>query len=185
MIDKTIEMGIREIWSQCRYAEIAYSNVLNKSERDVAVTFSSIHSFLSHCGLVSKLLWSTTLSENIQNKKLTEILLIEENSAIKERTFRDILEHYDTYLKKWIKEKGEDIAIWDNNIGPVEAFNFQNGIRVRHFDPTTSTYTLIDSDLNLQNMYIAILDIKQKADDWVKINIDRSIPNPIANSKVS
>ena len=149
MNDKTIEMGIREIWSQCRYAEIAYSNALNKSERDVAVTFSSIHSFLSHSGLVSKLLWSRTLAQNIQSKNLAGILVVSEDSKIKDRTFRDILEHYDNYLKKWINEKGENASIWDNNIGPVEVFNFQNGIRVRHFDPTTSIYTLIGTDLSL------------------------------------
>ena len=57
-VDKTIEMGIREIWTQCRFAEISYSNIIDKSRRDVDTTFSSIHSFLSHCGIVSKLLWS-------------------------------------------------------------------------------------------------------------------------------
>jgi len=178
-------MGVREIWSQCRYAEIAYSNALNKSERDVAVTFSSIHSFLSHCGLISKLLWSRALAENIQSKNLANILLVPEDSKIRDLSFRNILEHYDKELKKWIREKGEDINIWDNNIGPIEAFNFQNAIRVRHFDPTTSIYTLIDSDLNLQEVYTAVLDIKQKADDWVKINIDRSNPNPLSNMHVT
>ena len=132
MNDMTLEMGIREIWSQCRYSEIAYVNAQDKSENDLAVTFSSIHSFLSHCGLVSKLLWSPALAKNSQSKTLADILVISTDSKIKDRRFRDILEHYDVYLKKWIDQKGPNIMIWDNNIGPAEAFNFNNGIRVRH-----------------------------------------------------
>jgi len=170
MAEKIVEMGIREIWSQCRYAEIAYQNIQDKSQADVAVTFSSIHSFLSHCALVSKLLWSKALSKNSSNKTLADILLVDGSSKVAERIFRDKLEHYDQYLKKWIDENGPNIGVLDNNIGPKNFFNVSHAIRVRHYDPTTCIYTLIDEDLNLQDMYLEIIDIKEKADQWVKRN---------------
>ncbi len=34
-------------------------------------------------------------------------------------------------------------------------------------------------------MYNDILDIKNKADEWVKINIDHTKPNPIAHVRVT
>lgn len=54
--DYWVEMSIREIWTQAHFAELAYANIDIKATKDTDIVFSSIHSFLSHCAMVSKLL---------------------------------------------------------------------------------------------------------------------------------
>jgi hypothetical protein len=57
--DFWIEMSIREIWTQCHFAEIAFKNINTKAPYGTDPVFSSIHSFLSHCSNVSKMLKAT------------------------------------------------------------------------------------------------------------------------------
>src|SRR3989344_2204649 len=54
--DLWVEMSIREIWTQAHFAEIAYSHIDPKAASGNDAVFSSIHSFLSHCAMVSKML---------------------------------------------------------------------------------------------------------------------------------
>jgi len=54
--DLWVEMSIREIWTQAHFAEIAFSHVDPKAASNNDAVFSSIHSFLSHCAMVSKML---------------------------------------------------------------------------------------------------------------------------------
>lgn len=173
MRDLLIEMAVRELSTQCKFADTAYSNILKKAPERLEVSFSSIHSFLSHCAMVSKLLWSKHLKSNIRNQTITQILEIMDTSKIRGRRFRNILEHYDEYLKKWIEEKGDNVNIFDFNVGSREAIRVGNGVNtifVRHFDPATSTFTLIGKDLNLAELHNEVLVIKSKADNWLKNN---------------
>lgn len=106
MTDKTekdfwIEMSIREIWTQAHFAEIAYKNINPKSIKGTGAVFSSIHSFLSHCANVSKMLTADD-GENTP-KTIGDILGVSHDSDIHKRRFRNHLEHYDERLKKWIK----------------------------------------------------------------------------------
>lgn len=170
MRDLLIEMAAREISMQCKFADAAYSNIFEKIPGNLRVSFSSIHSFLSHCAMVSKLLWSKHLEKNTKNEIIAQILEVPEDSKIKERYFRNVLEHYDKYLEKWIKEKGDDVNILDCNVGPQGAIKVANAVFVRHFDPITSIFTLIDEDLNLAELYSESIVVKSKADSWIKNN---------------
>ncbi|MDP3445205.1 MAG: hypothetical protein Q8T08_20280, partial [Ignavibacteria bacterium] len=100
-----IEMSIREIWTQCNFAEISYANIDKKSANRIDMTFSSIHSFLSHCTMVSKLLNGKDIrhdKELLIIKNIGQILNINDNSLIHKRKFRNHLEHYDERLESWI-----------------------------------------------------------------------------------
>lgn len=168
MRDLLIEMAIREISTQCNFADAAYSNILKKAPERLRTSFASIHSFLSHCAMVSKLLWSEYLKNNSKNQAIAQILEVADDSKIRKRHFRNILEHYDEYLKKWIKERGGNINILDFNTGPREMIKIGKGtntIFVRHFDQTSFTFTLIDEELNLKELHGEILNIKSRADD--------------------
>jgi len=160
-----------EIFTQCRYTEVAYLNISKKSEYGIEATFSSIHSFLSHCAMVSKLLWSSELAKNSKNKTIAKILEVSGNSKIKSRKFRNILEHFDIYLVKWYMKKGKEITILDHNIGPKNAIKFDensNVTYIRHYDSAKNIFTLLDKELNLRELFDEILKIKTKSIEWVR-----------------
>jgi len=165
----TLEMAIREVWTQCRFAELSYANINLKSQHGSEALSSSIHSFLSHCAMVSKFLWSTHIAGE-GGEPIARILGVSDNSPIKSRSFRDTLEHYDRYLKEWVERRGEGINIMDHCVGPKSAVVGSNIIRVRNYDPTTMDFTLIDQDLDLNRLYQEILKIKDSADQWVRAN---------------
>lgn len=163
--DFWIEMSIREIWTQAHFAEIAYGNIDPKATKGTDSVFSSIHSFLSHCANVSKLLVANDGETPL--KTIGDILKISRNSDVHNRKFRNHLEHYDERLKKWIKEKGINGTIGTYNIGPKSMIQVPNMIFVSHYDPIDNTFTFVDEDFNLGTLFNEIVKIKALADGWV------------------
>ena len=161
--DFWIEMSIREIWTQAHFAERAYDNLLPKTEVNTDIVFSSIHSFLSHCALVSKLLKSSG-----ESAQIGAILGIDDDSVVHNRTFRNHLEHYDERLKEWIRKKGLSANIGAYNIGPKSAIAVPNLVYVSHYDPSSNIFTFVDEDLDLAQLHAEIQRIKQIADQWVQ-----------------
>jgi len=173
--DFLAEMAIREIWTQCRFAQVSYSNITTKGRANTDIVFSSIHSFLAHCANVSKLLFSKKIASALGKQNPAQILNLQGSLRIKSSSFRNKLEHYDKELVKWIKKKGPRILIYDYNIGPKRAFQLpKNSIRVRHYDPTTDTFTLLDEDLTLNDLYQEVTEIQSKAGAWVDALVQRS-----------
>lgn len=171
MIRKTekdfwVEMSIREIWTQAHYAEIAYGNINIKAMNVIDVVFSSIHSFLSHCAMVSKMLKAKYTESSIND--IGDILGISTSSIIHKRKFRNSLEHYDRELKKWIEEKGVNSIIGTYNIGSKSMIGIPNMVFVKHYDPTENTFTFVNEDLDLGILFKEVVEIKDKADKWVK-----------------
>lgn len=164
--DFWIEMSVREIWTQAHFAELAYKNINPKAINATDAVFSSIHSFLSHCAMISKMLKSKY--DKAQSPSISEVLNIPVSSCIHNRKFRNCLEHYDKELKKWIQNKGADINIGTYNIGPKSAMHIPNMVFVSHYDPDNHTYTFVDEDTNLETLCQEALKIKNAADNWVK-----------------
>lgn len=195
--DKWIEMAIREVWTQCQFAHVAFSNINPKAAANTDVVFSSIHSFLSHCANVSKLLdareWpdqvltrsrfrslikrilrALGLTRGNGGKSMGEILGVPRGLAIhKKRWFRNSLEHYDERLWTWLKGYGPDVSIFDYNVMPKSAIKVAPNLKhiwVRNYDPMTNTFTFTGKDLDISVMHKEILDIQRLADQWVKQN---------------
>ena len=76
--DFWIEMSIREIWTQAHFAELAYQNIDPKAAGGTDAVFSSIHSFLSHCAIVSKML--SAKDQETPPKSIGDILGITKSS---------------------------------------------------------------------------------------------------------
>ena len=161
--DFWIEMSVREIWTQAHFAELAYKNLDPKAKANSDAVFSSIHSFLSHCAIISKLLKSSG-----EGARIADVLGIDDSSPIHNRTFRNHLEHYDERLKKWIQEKGLNASIGTYNVGPKSAINVGNFVYVSHYDPKTTTFTFVDEDLDLGPLIVEVEKIKRTADSWVQ-----------------
>ena len=196
--DFWIEMSIREVWTQCHFAELAFQNIDAKSAKGKDGVFSSIHSFLSHCANVSKMLKATdtpvpksigdfTLREVCKEpvsffsaicskmfkatgpspKSIGDILRVPHSSLIHSRTFRNNLEHYDSRLKQWIRKYGQNASVGTYNVGPKSMFS-SRVIQINHYDPATSTFTFVNRDFNLRDLYGEACRIKKIADTWVQ-----------------
>ncbi len=168
-----IEMSIREISSQSHFAELSYKNIDPKAQKSNDAVFSSIHSFLSHCAMVSKLL----RSHDEKLISIGDILKISESSIIHNRKFRNNLEHYDERLKSWIREKGVNANIGTYNIGPKSMIRIPNMVFVSHYDPTNTTFTFVNEDFNLSQLFKEVRRIKEIADNWVK-QVEPGVINP-------
>lgn len=186
--DYWIEMSIRETSTQCHFADIAYNNIDKKSAKPTDQAFSSIHSFLSHCAMVSKMLqakeesrptWARSsklfgieinlkrAGKTINPKTVGDILGVSANSIVHKRTFRNHLEHYDERLKQWIGRFAEGANIGTYNIGSKKMFQGGNMILVSHYNPVTKTFTFVNQDFDLEELHDEIKRIQTLADDWV------------------
>jgi len=164
--DLWIEMSIREISTQALFAEISYLHIDPKALNENNAVFSSIHSFLTHCAMVSKMLTST-YDDDVTSVSVGSILNISNKSFIHNRSFRNHLEHYDERLKEWIKKYGLNVNIGTYNIGSKSSLQIPNMVFVSHYNPETNNFTFVNDDFNLRTMYEEIVRIKKIADLWI------------------
>ena len=165
--DKWIEMSIREISTQCKFASIAFDNLSKKGRESTDAAFSSAHSFLSHAANVSKLLKATDILSPNAGGVVGDILGVDEDTAIHDRKLRNHLEHYDERLQRWIAEQGPDANIGTYNIGPKAMIQIPGLVFVTHYDPTTKTFTFVNEDFDLAMLDGEIRRIHTTADAWV------------------
>lgn len=176
--DVWVEMSIREILAQARFAGIAYSQIDPKAASNNDAVFSSIHSFLSHCAMVSKML--AARDDSYPQKSIGGILGIANTSVIHERQFRNHLEHYDERLKKWIKEHGIGKPIGTYNIGSKTKYPKHIILLVSHYDPDSAVFTFVNEDFDLRALAEEVKRIKECADRWVKEMKQGMITSPFA-----
>lgn len=174
--DLWVEMSIREIRTQAHFAEIAYSHIDPKAASGNDAVFSSIHSFLSHCAIISKMLKAN--DDSNPPKSIGDVLKISDASLIHRRKFRNNLEHYDKELKDWIRKFGANVNIGTYNIGPKNAFQISNMVLVSHYDQTNQMFTFVNDDFDLGTMFSEVQRIKNIADNWVKGMESRKINPP-------
>lgn len=167
--DLWIEMSIREISTQAHFAEISYSHIDPKADAGTDLVFSSIHSFLSHCALVSKML--VAKDEDDPAMSIGHFLGVSDTSVVHERQFRNNLEHYDERLKRWIRQHGVNSIIGTYNIGPRKMFQISNMVFVSHYDHHTKMFTFVNEDFDLGALSNEVSRIKRIADEWVEKNM--------------
>src|SRR3989344_972283 len=173
--DLWVEMSIYEISAQANFAEIAYSHIDPKAANGNDAVFSSIHSFLSHCAMISKMLAAN--DDDNPPKLIGDVLGISNTSLIHRRVFRNHLEHYDERLKEWIKKFGANVNIGTHNIGPRDALQIPNMVFVSHYDQTNRTFTFVNEDFDLGALSTEVQRIKGIADAWVnKVMFGEIVP---------
>ena len=163
--DLWVKMSIREISTQAHFARIAYRHLNPQNISDTDTTYISIHSFFSHCAMISKMLKSK--SDGSSSKSIGDILGVDDNSPIHKRKFRNHLEHNDQRLKKWIIKYGANINIGTYNVGSKTAIQIPGLIYISNYDPTTQTFTFVDEDFELKPLFTESQRIKDIADKWV------------------
>ena len=148
-----------------KYIIISYNNICSKAASSTDLVFSSIHSFLSHCTMISKMLKGKDSDKPL--KCIGDVLKIPVTSCIHDRTSRNSLEHYDERLKSWISAFGPDCNIGTYNIGPKSALSIPGLVFVSHYDPIQQVFTFINEDFDIAKIYNEVCRIKKAADDWV------------------
>lgn len=176
--DFWLEMSIREISTQSHFALIAHKNIDVKAANAGDVVFSSIHSFLSHCALVSKMLKAD--DGGVPPIAIGDVLRIQETSIVHNKRFRNHLEHYDERLQKWIADRGTNLMIATYNIGPKRAFQVPGMLFVSHYDPTTDVFTFVDEDFPLGDLKREVTRIGSLANQWVRDAETGKIAPPFA-----
>lgn len=171
--DKWIEMSIREIWTQCKFALIAFDNLSIKGQESTDAAFSSAHSFLSHAANVSKLLKAKDVDPPHDADVIGTIVGVQATSAVHDRELRNHLEHYDERLKGWISAQGPSANIGTYNIGPKSMIQIPGMVFVTHYDPNTKTFTFVNKDFDLTQLAHEVRKIQAAADAWVK-NLEAS-----------
>jgi hypothetical protein len=160
----------REVGVQILFALQAFSNITEKGEGNALMTFSSIHSFLTHAANISKLLWSGNPPSGKKNLKtilgsdLADVLGIGPFPLLKDKGFRDDLDHYDERLVAWIESVYPtdpaaprtvvtDLAIGTKVVGP-------NTLYMRHYDPATKIYTFGGRELDLGKLKEEVIKLQ-------------------------
>jgi hypothetical protein len=131
--------------------------------------FSSIHSFLSHCAMMSKM-----LRGRFETVSIDDVLDIAQDSIIHERKFRDDLEHYYSRLKNWIREYGLRRVIGTYNIGRRD--KFRGVLLIKHYDPSECIFTFVGEDFDLEAMHGEAIRIKEIADRCINVHIEGRPP---------
>lgn len=166
--DLWVEMSVREISTQCKFALIAWSNLDVKAVASNDVAFSSAHSFLAHAANVSKLLRADDIENPSVPDTIGKEMGISVDSIIHDRKLRNHLEHYDERLKSWLRAKGSSVMIGTYNLGPKNAIAIPGFVYVTHYDPLARMFTFVDEDFDLSAIAKELRNIQINADDWVE-----------------
>lgn len=97
---------INEIVMQSKIALRAAERLQTANDNlDKVEVWGSIQSILVATGNVSKILWPTYERHAKRGEILRQILKLENNNPLAERTFRNHFEHYDSRIEEWYDDK--------------------------------------------------------------------------------
>lgn len=149
-----------EIVTQSKFVEKA-SDRLAKSS-DSIETWESIQSILVAAANVSKILWPTKKLYIARGKQLRELLDLDDNNLLSDRTFRNHFEHYDERIEEWFDRNSSAVYI-DSRIDPFEPTQFSlPQIIHRKYNPISQKLTFRDETINLAAVLAAIAEIREK-----------------------
>jgi hypothetical protein len=158
---------ISEIEWQSKIAELAANRLSAiKDNFDQIEVWSSIQSILVAAGNVSKILWPQKEYE-ARGKRLRELLKVEDNNMLSDRSLRNHFEHYDERIEKWFK--GKSSAVYsDLAIDPLKSMrrNFPANHH-RAYDPLTQTLTFRGESFDLAAVLKELKEIRIKCSDFV------------------
>ena len=158
---------IGEIVLQSKIAELAAKRLSAiKDNFDQVEVWSSIQSILVAAGNVSKIFWPQKEYE-VRGKRLRELLKVDDNNILSDRSLRNHFEHYDDRIEKWFK--GKSSAVYsDLAIDPLKSMrrNFPTNHH-RAYDPLTQTLTFRGESFDLAAVLKELKEIRIKCRDFV------------------
>ena len=159
---------IGEIVLQSKIAELAAKRLSAiKDNFDQIEVWSSIQSILVAAGNVSKILWPQEKKYAARGKRLRELLKVDDNNILSDRSLRNHFEHYDDRIEKWFK--GKTSAVYsDLAIDPLKSMrrNFPTNHH-RAYDPLTQTLTFRGESFDLAAVLKELKEIRIKCRHFV------------------
>lgn len=146
--------------------------------------FLLAHSFLTHVANISKILWPTKpraysepphpVSQKERSeraKALKRVLGVRESSALKQKDFRNHLEHFDERLETWcLKGAGRNLDMIDMN---RSAFGFSStdlppidDISLRNLQWKPLAFAFLGETVNLEKMADELVPLHDAAVSW-------------------
>ena len=125
-----------EIEKQCKFAITAFEYIsIGLEKNDHNLLWYSLQNFLIAVGNISKILWPSNKAYTKRGEYLRRFFNVEDNSSLKQRTFRNHFEHFDERLEDWAKSSKKNNFI-DSNVGSIVSVG---GIEdcLRNFDSDT------------------------------------------------
>lgn len=151
---------IREIVMQSKFAEKA-ADQLAKSSDSVEI-WGSIQSILVAVANVSKILWPARKQYMARGKQLRELLGVEDDSLLSNRTFRNHLEHYDERIEYWFASNNSAVYM-DSRIDPFEPTPLSlPQLFHRSYNPASRTLSFRNESIDLSAVLAALAEVREK-----------------------
>ncbi|HAT2139348.1 TPA: hypothetical protein I8027_001776 [Legionella pneumophila] len=161
-MDKSIEgIYLREILIQANGAircANQFSELLKSSQQEF---FRAVEHFLHHAAAISHLLFPAREKSKTRAEHLRKILNIDEQNALKDRTLRDHLVHFDERLDNWANNSKRKNFV-DHCIGDIKKLvsGVDSTDYIRNFNPNNMEYIFLNETFNLNDILNAIIQIK-------------------------
>ena len=154
---------IGEIVKQSNFADIAADKLVMQSESDSDEIWGAIQSILVAAANVSKILWSPNKKYKARGNYLRELLGIDDDNVLSNRTLRNHLEHYDERIEKWF-DTNSSAAYFDAKIDPFEktAMSLPQFFH-RTYNPITREITFRHESFDLAAILDALAKIREKS----------------------
>jgi len=153
----------REIKRQCKFGIIAVEQIKAElANTNSDLVWYAIQNFLVAVANISKFFWPPKPKYQKRGEELRKSFGIENDSPIKPRGGRNVFEHFDEKLEEWATSSKRGFI--DSNIGTLNKIaGIDQQDVLRHFDPTTWTFTFRGDKQELKPMIEAIYDLYPKA----------------------
>ena len=151
---------ISEIVSQVKFAEIAADQLTNTTES--VETWASIQSILVAAANVSKILWPPGKKSKTRGNHLRELLCVNKDNLLSDRTFRNHFEHYDERIEEWF-ESNKSAVYMDSRIDPFEPTPLSlPQFFHRSYNPTTKALSFRGEAIDLAAVLAELTKIREK-----------------------
>lgn len=151
---------IVEIVAQSKFAEKAADQLAKAS--DPIEVWGSIQSILIAAANVSKILWPTGKRYMARGKQLRELLGVDDDNLLSDRTFRNHFEHYDERIEDWFDNSNSAVYM-DSRIDPFEPNPWSlPQLFHRSYNPISQTLSFRDESIDLAAVLAALAEIREK-----------------------
>ncbi|MBU1121178.1 MAG: hypothetical protein KKF54_00560 [Candidatus Omnitrophica bacterium] len=159
---------VSEVVLQSKIAELAAKRLSAiKDNFDQIEVWSSIQSILVAAGNVSKILCPQEKKYAVRGKRLRELLKVEDNNILSDRSLRNHFEHYDDRIEDWFKNQSSAVYS-DLAVDPFKSIwgNVPSNHH-RAYDPLTQTLTFRGESFELAAVLKELKEIRSKCRDFV------------------
>lgn len=158
---------VSEIALQSKIAERAAERLA--SSTGTVEVWGSIQSILVAAAIVSKILWPARKQSMARGKQLRELLSVDDDNLLADRTFRNHFEHYDERIEEWFENSNSSVYA-DLRIDPFEPTPLSlPRLFHRSYNPTSRILSFRNESIDLTAVLTALAAIREKCRMFVLV----------------